>query len=199
MHGLSCSVACGIFPDQGLNPCLLHWRADSLPLSLQGSPKKKILKQGMGRREIQKHEGLVCIYVFVHPTHPVPKTLATSMPKGTESILKIYTFTCGVHLDKTFKISKCHCIMHSHHWMEELRNGACSSTRVPRRPQLLTFWAGEFFAGGAGVCIVRCFAASLASMHLMLVATLSNGDNQQCPIRALSPLVEDLHNSHRFG
>ena len=24
-HRLSCSEACGIFPDQGLNPCLLHW------------------------------------------------------------------------------------------------------------------------------------------------------------------------------
>ena len=27
--GLSCSVACGIFPDQGSNPCPLHWQADS--------------------------------------------------------------------------------------------------------------------------------------------------------------------------
>ena len=26
---LSCSMACGIFPDQGLNPCPLHWQADS--------------------------------------------------------------------------------------------------------------------------------------------------------------------------
>ena len=34
---LSCSTACGIFPDQGLNLCLLHWQADSLPLSHQGS------------------------------------------------------------------------------------------------------------------------------------------------------------------
>ena len=34
--GLSCSSACGIFPDQGLNPCLLHGQADSLPLSHQG-------------------------------------------------------------------------------------------------------------------------------------------------------------------
>ena len=32
-HKLSCSVACGIFPDQGLNLCLLNWQADSLPLS----------------------------------------------------------------------------------------------------------------------------------------------------------------------
>ena len=38
-HRLSCSEACEIFPDQESNPCLLHWQADSLPLSLQGSPK----------------------------------------------------------------------------------------------------------------------------------------------------------------
>ena len=35
---LSCSAACGIFPDQGSNPCPLHWQVDSLPLSHQGSP-----------------------------------------------------------------------------------------------------------------------------------------------------------------
>ena len=40
---LSCLVACGIFPDQGSNPCLLHWQADSLPLSRQGSPLRVIL------------------------------------------------------------------------------------------------------------------------------------------------------------
>ena len=37
-HGPSCSAACGIFPDQGLNPCPLHWQADSQPLRHQGSP-----------------------------------------------------------------------------------------------------------------------------------------------------------------
>ena len=36
-HGPSCSVACGIFPDQGSNPCPLHWQADSQPLHHQGS------------------------------------------------------------------------------------------------------------------------------------------------------------------
>ena len=38
-HGPSCSVACGIFPDQGLNPSPLHWQADSQPLRHQGSPQ----------------------------------------------------------------------------------------------------------------------------------------------------------------
>ena len=28
-RGLSCSAACGIFPDQGSNPCPLHWQVDS--------------------------------------------------------------------------------------------------------------------------------------------------------------------------
>ena len=43
VHGLSCSVACGILPDQGLNLCLLHWQADSLLLSHLGSPPSGIL------------------------------------------------------------------------------------------------------------------------------------------------------------
>ena len=37
-HGPSCSAACGIFPDQGSNPCSLHWQAGSQPLHHQGSP-----------------------------------------------------------------------------------------------------------------------------------------------------------------
>ena len=28
-HRPGCSTACGIFPDQGLNPCPLHWHEDS--------------------------------------------------------------------------------------------------------------------------------------------------------------------------
>ena len=37
-HGLSCSAACGIFLDQGSNPCALHRQADPQPLRHQGSP-----------------------------------------------------------------------------------------------------------------------------------------------------------------
>ena len=37
-HGPSCSAACGILPDEGPNPCPLHWQADSQPLRHQGSP-----------------------------------------------------------------------------------------------------------------------------------------------------------------
>ena len=48
-HGPSCSTACAIFPDQGSNPCPLHWQADSQPLRHQGSPIL-ILK-----RDLQEH------------------------------------------------------------------------------------------------------------------------------------------------
>ena len=34
---LNCSKACGILPDQGWNPCHLHWQTNCLPLSHQGS------------------------------------------------------------------------------------------------------------------------------------------------------------------
>ena len=45
VHGLSCSSPCGIFPDPGSNPCLLHWQVGSLliPLSHPGSPWRGFL------------------------------------------------------------------------------------------------------------------------------------------------------------
>ena len=43
VHGLSCWEECGIFLDQGSNPCPLHWQADSVPLSHQGSPSHFLL------------------------------------------------------------------------------------------------------------------------------------------------------------
>ena len=36
--GLSCYLACGIFPNQGSNMCPLHWQADSQSLECQGNP-----------------------------------------------------------------------------------------------------------------------------------------------------------------
>ena len=48
-HGPSCSVACGIFPDQGSNPCALHWQAVSQPLRHQGSPTLFLFTQTLGQ------------------------------------------------------------------------------------------------------------------------------------------------------
>ena len=40
VHRLSCSMAYGIFLDQGWNASPLHWQADSSPLDHQGSPAR---------------------------------------------------------------------------------------------------------------------------------------------------------------
>ena len=48
-HGLSCSVACGIFLDQGLNSCPLHWQVDSYPLHHHGK-SSKVLTVKMDRK-----------------------------------------------------------------------------------------------------------------------------------------------------
>ena len=37
-HGLICPITCGVFPDQGSNPCPLHWQVDSKLVDHQGSP-----------------------------------------------------------------------------------------------------------------------------------------------------------------
>lgn len=37
-HGLRCSETCGVLPDQGSNPCVLHWQAETWPLGHQGIP-----------------------------------------------------------------------------------------------------------------------------------------------------------------
>ena len=47
--GLSCSMACGIFPDQGLNPCPLHWQEGSLSWSQQGSPSLFLQETGKAK------------------------------------------------------------------------------------------------------------------------------------------------------
>ena len=55
-YGLSCSAARGIFPDQGSNPCPLHWQEDSQPLRHQGSPKVVFWSSSL----------LVELFCFVH-------------------------------------------------------------------------------------------------------------------------------------
>ena len=53
-HGLSRSMAFGILPDQGSNPCILHWQVDSLPLSHQGSPEtRRFLVEEEGSQGLQ--------------------------------------------------------------------------------------------------------------------------------------------------
>ena len=68
-HGPSCSAACGILPDQGLNPCPLHWQADSQPLRHQGSPWWELLRSTLVATFKYKIEYLgyfVCFLKFIY-------------------------------------------------------------------------------------------------------------------------------------
>ena len=65
--GLSCSEACETFPDQESNPCLLHWQANSLSLSHEGSPENVFYVKnltsfaGWGKSSLQRRH--LCWYL----------------------------------------------------------------------------------------------------------------------------------------
>ena len=69
-------MACGIFPDQGSNPCPLHWQADSQPIvgdfntplsPMDRSSKKKINKETQALNDTLKKMDLIDIYRTFHP------------------------------------------------------------------------------------------------------------------------------------
>ena len=53
-HRLSCSEACGIFLDQGSNPCPLPWQADSYGAT-QEVPKVGLLLSDFRYKEMEAH------------------------------------------------------------------------------------------------------------------------------------------------
>ena len=80
-HGPSCSAACGIFPNQGSNPCPLHWQADSQPLRHQGS---------LGTIFFSKNLLSACTTHF-------PVNVLCSSPKASMFIL-VYRYTLPLKL-----------------------------------------------------------------------------------------------------
>ena len=74
MHGLSRCAACGIFPDYGWKPHVLHWLVDSLPLPHQGSPgyifiECVLLFQGLETVSKTKKPRLYGVYIRYTHTH----------------------------------------------------------------------------------------------------------------------------------
>ena len=59
VHGFSCSEACGIFPDQGSNPCPLHFR--QFTTEPPGKPLNEILKS---RYECEFHLEIISYTPF---------------------------------------------------------------------------------------------------------------------------------------
>ena len=61
-HGLSGSLACGIFLDRESNLCLLYWQADSLPLRHQG-----------GCHRVLRERDLTCLITHIMYSLPLCK------------------------------------------------------------------------------------------------------------------------------
>ena len=51
--GLSCSAACGIFPDQGSNPCPLYWQAGSSRCTTREARACGICPRALARRRVE--------------------------------------------------------------------------------------------------------------------------------------------------
>ena len=61
----NCSMACGIFPDQGSNLCPLYWQADSYPLYHQGGPSQYFVLA-----KLETLESLTQIWSSFKQDHP---------------------------------------------------------------------------------------------------------------------------------
>ena len=114
-HGPSCSAACGIFPDQGLNPCPLHWQADSQPLRHQGSPWF-ILDSHLSRDDpVSLH------LLFLRRRRPSPNYFPTYY-KHQLLHKQVVIFTWPVKwLYPSFYVLSYHifCLQHTSHWILE--------------------------------------------------------------------------------
>ena len=70
-HGPSCSAACGIFPDQGSNPCPLCWQADSQPLHHQESPLLFFTWLKPTHPPSFSSDSVFCLFVFLFRMPPL--------------------------------------------------------------------------------------------------------------------------------
>ena len=68
----SCYTAFGFFPNQGSNPCVLNWQADSLPLNHQGSPKFLLFISSLPVTQLLQHP---CKPPKLLPRRRAPRTL----------------------------------------------------------------------------------------------------------------------------
>ena len=75
VHGFNCTTACGIFPDQGLSLCLLHWQADSFTSESPGKPKLHLIGgKTESQGQVSKH----------HSEHRTPADFRPATPMRLE-------------------------------------------------------------------------------------------------------------------
>ena len=88
MHGLSCSVSCGIFPDQGLNPrsvrwqvILNHWATREVPISVLLKGRISVMNQKKVERNPTFQRSVL--------SYPIPQIIITIL-RLSLSLLHIF-------------------------------------------------------------------------------------------------------------
>ena len=84
----------GIFPTQALNPHLLHWQVDSLPLSYQGSPSEflKNMEKCVSSNLGSFQPLFVEILVFLFSPFDSPDIYVLLHLMETQKCLRFYSF-----------------------------------------------------------------------------------------------------------
>ena len=117
-HGLSCSEACGIFPDQGLNPYPLHCKTDSLSFFFFSISKVYLTKSSvrkctrpnfshskMWRGDTWKQLISLGNTVMVH-TRPKVSNMMILFPRIHHSTTVLLPMSCHLHTFIRHKIHK---------------------------------------------------------------------------------------------
>ena len=123
-HGPSCSAACGILPDQGSNPCPLHWQADSQPLSHQGSPRANVLKS---KSVVHKPPGP---HPRLEPLRVEPEICSFIISFQDFNIDSCYSFSCNLYLTLSFKFSFSLCYIPGNYFRSIFKFGNSSVSKL---------------------------------------------------------------------
>ena len=105
-HGLSCSTACGIFTNQGLNPWPLRWQEDSYSLYLQKSPRHVESQWWHGNCQLWRGMWDLALSAGIKPRTPVLGAQSLSgwtakeVPRVSTSLLAFKV----THITSTFSV-----------------------------------------------------------------------------------------------
>ena len=152
-HGPSCSAACGIFPDQGSNPCPPHRQADSQPLRHQGSPPVTFFSINFWLFFLEV--SLTCFIVTAILFHSSPGFLSSL----------VSFLSCFIPLTVSYLLSQQR--VKSWHHFSSLENGTLQRTHTGKpAPPSMPIDLSEEIGKAVSVDSLRSFGTSLLSVFL---------------------------------
>ena len=194
-QGLSCSIACEIFPDWGSNPCPWHWQADSYPLYHQGSL-------------VATFWDSLELYLMLTPiaSYPVPSTLFYFI-HGPSHYLKLSSFAsfwvaCHPHWAIWPKRGEALSLLHPQCWASQRYTVGIQVIPVERqtRPERLFREAGpapgETFSLKGSPCVPASLLneVDVAQSHRKCANRPAGGTEEacMCPMEPVASRVSNL-------